>query len=130
MATTDYTFELLEVIEAQNQMMVKFSSPGREDIIVGTPLPTEGMDLKDFLHQYVPMGHWIEKERKVFVPEVGTTGTYSVQEAEEKARQAMATAAAEFANSAEAQLMRELQIQSTKDLVKEVLTEEGLITPQ
>ena len=76
MTTRDYTFELLEVIEDQNQMMVKFSSPGREDIIVGTPLPTEGMDLKDFLHHYVPMSHWIEKERKVFVPEVGTTGEY------------------------------------------------------
>jgi hypothetical protein len=126
----DYTFELLEVIEEQNQMMVKFSSPGREDIIVGTPLPTEGMDLKDFLYPYAPIGIWLEKDRKVFVPQVGATGQYSVVEAEEKIKQAQIAAAEEFANSAEAQLMRELQIQSTKDLVKEVLTQEGLITPQ
>lgn len=126
----DYTYELLEVIEEQNQMMVKFSSSGREDIIVGTPLPTEGMNLEDFLHPYAPIGHWLEKERKVFVPQVGQSGQYSVQEAEEKIKQQQMVAAQEFASTAEAQLMRELQIQSTKDLVKEVLTEEGLITPQ
>ena len=126
----EYTYELIEVKENQNQMMVKFSSSGKEDIIVGTPLPTEGMELKDFLHLYAPIGHWIESERKYFVPEVGQSGQYSVQEYEEKAKQAVAAAAAEFASSAEAQLMRELQIQSTKDLVKEVLAEEGLITPQ
>ena len=126
----DYTYELTEVIEEQNQMMVKFCSPGREDIIVGTPLPTEGMDLKDFLYPYAPIGIWLEKDRKVFVPQVGETGQYSVQEYAGNIKQAHLAAAEEFANSAEAQLMRELQVQSTKDLVKEVLTEEGLITPQ
>jgi hypothetical protein len=126
----DYTFELLEVIEEQNQMMVKFSSPGREDIIVGTPLPTEGMDLKDFLHPYAPIPIWIEKDRKVFVPQVGESGQYSVQEYEEKKREKEIAALMEYSNSLEQQLMRELQIQSTKDLVTEVLVEKGLITPE
>jgi hypothetical protein len=126
----DYTYELTEVIEEQNQMMVKFSSPGREDIIVGTPLPTEGIDLKDFLHSYVPIGIWLEKDRKVFVPQVGETGQYSVQEYEEKRREKEMAALMEYNNSLEQQLMRELQIQSTKDLVAEVLVEKGLITPE
>jgi hypothetical protein len=126
----DYTYELVEVIEQQNQMMVKFSSPGREDIIVGTPLPTEGMELKDFLHSYAPVGQWLEKERKYYIPQVGESGQYSVEEYEEKRRQQELLVIQEMANSAEAQLMRELNIQSTKDIVKEVLTEEGLITPQ
>ena len=126
----DYTFELLEVIEEQNQMMVKFSSPGREDIIVGTPLPTEGMDLKDFLYPYAPIPIWLEKDRKVFVPQVGETGQYSVQEYEEKRREKEMAALVEYNNSLEQQLMRELQIQSTKDLVAEVLVEKGLITPE
>jgi hypothetical protein len=126
----DYTFELLEVIEEQNQMMVKFSSPGREDIIVGTPLPTEGMDLKDFLYPYAPIPIWLEKDRKVFVPQVGETGQYSVQEYEEKRREKEMAALMEYNNSLEQQLMRELQIQSTKDLVAEVLVEKGLITPE
>jgi hypothetical protein len=126
----DYTFELLEVIEEQNQMMVKFSSPGREDIIVGTPLPTEGMDLKDFLYPYAPIPIWLEKDRKVFVPQVGETGQYSVQEYEEKRREQEMAALMEYNNSLEQQLMRELQIQSTKDLVAEVLVEKGLITPE
>ena len=126
----DYTFELLEVIEEQNQMTVKFSSPGREDIIVGTPLPTEGMDLKDFLYPYAPIPIWLEKDRKVFVPQVGETGQYSVQEYEEKRREKEMAALMEYNNSLEQQLMRELQIQSTKDLVAEVLVEKGLITPE
>ena len=126
----DYTFELLEVIEEQNQMMVKFSSPGREDIIVGTPLPTEGMDLKDFLYPYAPIPIWLEKDRKVFVPQVGESGQYSVQEYEEKKREKEMAALMEYSNSLEQQLMRELQIQSTKDLVAEVLVEKGLITPE
>ena len=126
----DYTYELTEVIEEQNQMMVKFSSPGREDIIVGTPLPTEGIDLKDFLYPYAPIPIWLEKDRKVFVPEVGATGQYSVQEYEEKRREKEMAALMEYNNSLEQQLMRELQIQSTKDLVAEVLVEKGLITPE
>ena len=126
----DYTFELLEVIEEQNQMTVKFSSPGREDIIVGTPLPTEGMDLKDFLYPYAPIPIWLEKDRKVFVPQVGESGQYSVQEYEEKRREKEMAALMEYNNSLEQQLMRELQIQSTKDLVAEVLVEKGLITPE
>jgi hypothetical protein len=126
----DYTYELTEVIEEQNQMMVKFSSPGREDIIVGTPLPTEGIDLKDFLYSYAPIPIWLENDRKVFVPEVGATGQYSVQEYEEKRREKEMAALMEYNNSLEQQLMRELQIQSTKDLVTEVLVEKGLITPE
>jgi|LakMenEpi03Aug12_release.lakeMendotaPanAssembly.Ray.scaffolds.fasta_scaffold51509_2 hypothetical protein len=126
----DYTYELTEVIEEQNQMMVKFSSPGREDIIVGTPLPTEGIDLKDFLYPYAPIPIWLENDRKVFVPEVGATGQYSVQEYEEKRREKEMAALMEYNNSLEQQLMRELQIQSTKDLVTEVLVEKGLITPE
>lgn len=75
----DYKFEIIEVVPENNQMMVKFTSPNREDVITGTPLPTEGIRLEDFLRQYAPIGYWMDKERKVFVPEVGTTGEHSVE---------------------------------------------------
>ena len=88
------------------------------------------MDLKDFLYPYAPIPIWLEKDRKVFVPEVGATGQYSVQEYEEKRREKEMAALMEYNNSLEQQLMRELQIQSTKDLVAEVLVEKGLITPE
>lgn len=126
----DYNYEILSVDAEQNNMSVKFTSDGREDIIVGTALPTEGMVLEDFLHQYAPIHYWLEKERKVFIPEVGVSGQYSVQAYEEKIKQQQIETAKELANSAEAILIRELQTQSTKDLVKEVLVEEGLINTQ
>lgn len=126
----DYNYEILSVDESQNNMSVKFTSEGREDVIVGTPLPTEGVPLEDFLYPYAPIGYWLEKDRKVFVPQVGVSGQYSIQAREEKIKQEQIAVAQELANSAEAVLMRELQAQSTKDLVKEVLVEEGLINTQ
>lgn len=126
----DYSYEILSVDEEQNNMSVKFTSDGREEVIVGTPLPTEGMTLEDFLHPYAPVAHWLEKDRKVFVPQVGVSGQYSVEAYEEKIKQQQTEAAQQFASSAEGILMRELQTQSTKDLVKEVLVEEGLINTQ
>lgn len=126
----NYNYEILSVNESQNNMSVKFTSEGREDVLVGTPLPTEGVSLEDFLFPYAPIGYWLEKDRRVFVPQVGVSGQYSVEEHEEKIKQQQIAAAQELANSAEAVLMRELQTQSTKDLVKEVLVEEGLINTQ
>lgn len=72
----DYTYEIIEVIPERNQMSVKFTSPDREVITVGTPLPSEGENLDDFLHRYAPIGYWLESERKTFVPEVGATGQF------------------------------------------------------
>lgn len=126
----DYNYEILSVDEEQNNMSVKFTSDGREDVIVGTPLPTEGMTLEDFLYPYAPIGYWLEKDRKVFVPQVGVSGQYSVEAHEEKLKQQQLEVAQQFANSNEGMLLRELQTQSTKDLVKEVLVEEGLINTQ
>lgn len=76
----DYKYEIIEVFPEQNNMMVKFTSEGREDVITGTPLPTEGMTVSDFLRPYAPIGHWLEQERKTFVPEVGHTGEFSAAE--------------------------------------------------
>ena len=126
----DYNYEILSVDEEQNNMSVKFTSDGREDVIVGTPLPTEGVSLEDFLHPYAPIGYWLEKDRKVFVPQVGVSGQYSVEAYEEKIKQQQLEVAEQFANSNEGMLLRELQVQSTKDLVKEVLAEEGIIASQ
>ena len=126
----DYNYEILSVDVEQNNMSVKFTSDGREDVIVGTPLPTEGMTLEDFLYPYAPIGYWLEKDRKVFIPEVGTSGQYSVQAFEDKIKEQQIAVALELSNNAEAVLMRELQTQSTKDLVKEVLVEEGIIASQ
>ena len=83
----DYKFEILEVVPEIDQMMVKFTSEGREDVITGTPLPTEGVSLNDFLRQYAPIGYWLDKERKTYVPEVGATGEHNVEEELAKQRE-------------------------------------------
>ncbi|MEN9389817.1 MAG: hypothetical protein RLY61_901 [Candidatus Parcubacteria bacterium] len=76
----DYKYEILEVLPEQNNMMVKFTSEGRADVITGTPLPTEGTTVSDFLMQYAPIGYWLEQERKTFVPEVGHSGEFNAAE--------------------------------------------------
>ena len=64
------------------------------------------------------------------MPQVGVSGQYSVEAYEEKIKQQQLEVAEQFANSNEGVLLRELQVQSTKDLVKEVLAEEGIIASQ
>lgn len=76
----DYKYEILEVLPEQNNMLVKFTSEGREEIITGTALPTEGVSIDDFLRPYAPIGYWLEKERATYVPEVGLTGEFSAAE--------------------------------------------------
>lgn len=76
----DYKYEIIEVAPERDQMMVKFTSTDREEVIAGTPLPTEGMTLDEFLRPYAPIGYWMEKERKTFVPEVGHTGEFNAAE--------------------------------------------------
>ena len=76
----DYKYEIIEVLPEQNNMMVKFTSEGREDVITGTPLPTEGVALNDFLRPYAPIGHWLEKERVTYIPEIGHTGEFNAAE--------------------------------------------------
>lgn len=77
----DYTFEIIEVYPERDQMMVKFMSPDKETVITGTPLPTEGMSLAEFVHPYAPIGYWLERTRKTFIPEVGHTGEFKVADA-------------------------------------------------
>lgn len=121
----DYKYEIIEVLPEQNNMMIKFTSEGREDVITGAPLPTEGMNINEFIAPYAPIGHWLELERKKFVPEVGTSGEYI--HADAVAAEEQRIAAASQAAMPDLQLLKEIQDQATKDLVKDVLTEHGLI---
>jgi hypothetical protein len=124
----DYKYEIIEVFPEQNNMMIKFTSEGRDDVITGTPLPTEGMNISEFIAPYAPIGHWLEQDRKKFIPEVGTSGEYihSVAVAEEEQRLA---AMAATQTLPEVELLKEIQELNTKNLVKDVLIEQGLIPP-
>lgn len=74
----DYAYEIIEVNVQLNNMMVKFTSPGREDVYTGTTLPTEGVPLDEFIAPYAPIGYWMEQDRQKYIPEVGTTGEFKV----------------------------------------------------
>lgn len=72
----DYKYEIVEVLPEQKNMMVKFTSEGRADVITGTPLPTEGVSIDEFLCPYAPIGYWLEQDRPTIIPEVGHSGEY------------------------------------------------------
>ena len=73
----EFTYTITLVNEEQNQMEIEYSSPGRDTITVGTPLPLNNVSIEEFAQMYAPFGLWVQKEYGYQVPEVGTTGSYT-----------------------------------------------------
>ena len=73
----EFTYTITLVNEEQNQMEIEYSSPGRDTITVGTPLPLNNVTIEEFVRMYVPFGLWVQKEYGYQVPAVGTTGSYT-----------------------------------------------------
>lgn len=72
----EFTYIIKSVNAETNQMEIEYNSPGRDTIIVGTPLPLSNLTIDEFVYRFAPFGYWTEKEHGYQVPEVGTTGSY------------------------------------------------------
>lgn len=73
--TITYTYEIVSVDETARCMEVVYSSEGRKTMHIGARLPYDGESLEGVIEMYSPVLYWLEQERKVQIPQVGTTGT-------------------------------------------------------
>lgn len=70
----EYTYEVVATNEQARCMEVRYSSPGREPVLVGTRLPFLGESLEAVVAEYAPVRYWADLEKPIELPEVGTTG--------------------------------------------------------
>lgn len=76
----NYTFEIILVDELARCMEVVYKSENRQTMHVGARLPFEGESLENIIKMYAPVPYWREKELSVVVPQVGMTGSLSVED--------------------------------------------------
>jgi hypothetical protein len=69
-----YEYEIVSVNAEGRCMDVRYTSEGRETMLVGARLPFEGETLESVIRAYAPTAYWEERELPVVVPEVGTSG--------------------------------------------------------
>lgn len=72
-----YTYEIVGIDENARCMELRYSSPGKQTLHVGTRLPYVGETVDQVAAMYVPIATWVEAERPVVVPAAGTTGSYT-----------------------------------------------------
>ena len=73
----EYTYEIISVDATAQCMDVKYSSEGREPILVGVRLPFEGEPLELVVDEFSPMAYWLALEAPKVAPKVGATGVIS-----------------------------------------------------
>lgn len=67
-----------EVIASNEQgMVLRYTSPGREPVDIGTHAPTPGESLDAIAMQYSPVAMWMAQDAERVVVPVGTTGSYT-----------------------------------------------------
>ena len=69
-----YNYEIISVDPAARCMEVVYTSEGRQTMHIGARLPYEGEELEAVIAMYSPVAYWLEQERAVQVPQVGTAG--------------------------------------------------------
>jgi hypothetical protein len=70
-----YNYEIIAVDQAARCMEVMYTAEGRQPMHIGARLPYEGEELEAVISMYSPVSYWLEQERAVQVPQVGTAGT-------------------------------------------------------
>jgi len=70
-----YNYEIIAVDQAARCMEVVYTSEGRQTMHIGARLPYEGEELEAVIAMYSPVVYWLEQERAIQVPQVGTSGT-------------------------------------------------------
>ena len=70
-----YEYKIIDVDEDSRTMMVEYTSPERETVLTGVPIPFDGQEFEGVIKSYSPVAHWRELEKALNAPEVGTTGS-------------------------------------------------------
>lgn len=86
-----YTYEIISVDQAARCMEVVYTAEGRQTLHIGTRLPFEGEAIEDVIEMYSPVAYWLEQEKVVQVPSVGTSGTIVPRAPEPQQPQPLAT---------------------------------------
>jgi hypothetical protein len=71
----EYTYEVIAVNEAAKAMEVVYTAEGRQTMHIGARLPYVGETVETVVRMFSPVTYWLDQEREVVVPEVGTAGT-------------------------------------------------------
>lgn len=75
-----YTYEIIAVNEAARCMEVVYSAEGHQTMHIGARLPYVGETVEAVVKMFAPVAYWLEQEREVVVPDVGTAGVIAPQE--------------------------------------------------
>lgn len=74
----EYTAFIEATDDATKTMLVRYTSPGRRDILCGVALPSTPEELNETVNRATPFGVWLEDERPIYVPEIGTVVSGSI----------------------------------------------------
>lgn len=97
---SEYSYEIVEVNEANRTMLVKYLIPGRDPILVGAMLPFADESLANVVHTYNPLAQIAMKERPVKSVVAGMKGTSSEATNKPPTPEQVAAMAAEAAEAA------------------------------
>jgi len=69
-----YSYKIVSVDEKTKSMTIRYTSEKYGTVMIGAPLPYENETLESIIERYSPIASWLEKEKKVIVPAINTTG--------------------------------------------------------
>jgi len=70
-----YEYKIIDVGEESRSMTVEYISPGREKVLMGIPTPFEGEVLEEVIKNYAPIQQWLDLEKELSPPLIGTNGS-------------------------------------------------------
>jgi hypothetical protein len=73
-----YTYEIISVDQEARCMEIVYSSEGRQTMHIGARLPLNGESLDSVIQMYAPLAYWIERDTVATAPEIGSTGSVTV----------------------------------------------------
>ena len=56
-------------------MLVEYTSPEREKVLMGIPTPFKGEALEEVIKNYAPIQQWLDLEKELSPPLIGTNGS-------------------------------------------------------
>jgi hypothetical protein len=71
----NYSYKITHVNEEARCMEIVYTAQGHETQHIGARLPYIGETIEQIVRMYAPIAYWLEKQRSVVSPTVGTSGT-------------------------------------------------------
>lgn len=69
-----FSYEIVSVDTTNKTMDVRFSSEGEDSVLMAMPIPQVGVDVRDHMAGYAPIGHWEQRKAEIQTMSVGATG--------------------------------------------------------